>query len=69
MAKVQDPLAQVRAAARRYHAAQAKRDEAMCGLQDAIRAADAAGAVRQHVIDTAGVGRQTVYDAIAGKDL
>jgi DNA invertase Pin-like site-specific DNA recombinase len=55
-------------AATKYRKKQAERDEALAELQQAIRDADAEGGnTRNAIIETAGVGRQTVYDVLKPK--
>lgn len=62
-----EAVAGLRRAAKKYEAAQAKRDAAMAELNDAIRAADDAGVPRNEIQREAGVARQTVYNAVAPK--
>lgn len=40
------------------------RDRALAELEDAMRAADAAGVSRAEIIRLSGVAKQTVYDAL-----
>lgn len=58
-------LVELRKAGRRFARAQAARDKARDDLFAAIRAADATdGVTRAVIIETAGVARQTVYEAL-----
>jgi hypothetical protein len=55
----------LRKAGRKYARAQAARDQTFAELQDAIRAARAAGhSPTNEIIPAAGVARQTVFDAL-----
>lgn len=59
-----DPLTLVRQRAKQYQAAQARRDQALELLRDAIVQADQEGATRHHIVEASGLARQTVYDAL-----
>lgn len=59
------PLADVEKAARKFRRTQEARDAALADLLEAIRQADAAGGVtRGQLIESSGLARQTVYDAL-----
>jgi formiminotetrahydrofolate cyclodeaminase len=55
-------------AARAYHKADEERRARLVALQAAMREADAAGLMRQRIVEQSGVARQTVYDALAAGD-
>jgi DNA invertase Pin-like site-specific DNA recombinase len=68
MANTTPAMTALTKAAANYRRKQTQRDLALAELQKAIRAADAEGGnTRNAIIDAAGVGRQTVYDALRPK--
>jgi hypothetical protein len=60
-------LDDVRWAAAAYHHKKRERDEALAELQRTLRAARDSGVPPKDLVAAAGVGRQTVFDALKGK--